>query len=235
MKIQPYGDSALLVTFEKKIDPEISRQVIGLQRALKDHAGITYSIPAYQSLTLGFNSTYLNYNGLEKLIQETFEKLNFETTEVGRKITIPVCYQGDFAPDLSEVANITGLSTQQVIALHTSKEYHVYMLGFLAGFAYMGTLAEALKSPRKETPRLKIHEGAVGLAGLQTGIYPAEAPGGWQIIGTTPLKMFDPKKEKPNFIEAGDTIKFRSISEDEYKIIKLKIDTDIFQPEITNG
>ncbi|WP_422356320.1 5-oxoprolinase subunit PxpB [Roseivirga pacifica] len=235
MKLQPYGDSALLVSFEKRIDPAISQQVIALHKALKDHAGITFSIPAYQSLTLGFNSTYLNYNGLEKLVKATFDQLDETTTNSGRKVTIPVCYDGAYAPDMSEVSSLTGCSKQEIIQLHTSHEYHVYMLGFVAGFAYMGTLPEALKSPRKETPRLKVHQGAVGLAGLQTGIYPAEAPGGWQIIGTTPMKMFDPEKEKPNFLEAGDKVNFRAISEDEYKIIQLKIETEIFEPEISNG
>ena len=140
-----------------------------------------------------------------------------------------------FAPDLDDVARFSNLSRAEIIKLHTAKTYRVFMLGFIAGFAYMGTLPDQLNSTRKASPRLKVPAGSVGLAGLQTGIYPTEAPGGWQIIGRTPLDIFDPQRDQPTLLLPGDQVSFRPIVQDEFQIIRLKIETGIFEMEVADA
>ena len=143
----------------------------------------------------------------EEIIQETTQQ---------RKISIPVCYSRAFAPDIEFIASEKNISIEKIIQLHTSKSYTVYMIGFLPGFSYMGEVAEAIAIPRKIQP-VSVAAGSVGIAGKQTGIYPLESPGGWQIIGRTPLKIFDKGKSDPVLLQPGDEIQFYSISEDEFK------------------
>jgi inhibitor of KinA len=132
-------------------------------------------------------------------------------------ITIPVCYEKEFALDIEEIATVKNISINELIEIYTSKIYHVYMMGFLPGFAYMGEVDEKLEMPRKQQPRQTVEAGSVGIAGRQTGIYPLASPGGWQIIGRTPLKLFDAEKKEPTLLKAGDKAKFISISKDEFE------------------
>ncbi|OEK01554.1 hypothetical protein BFP97_08475 [Roseivirga sp. 4D4] len=232
MKIQPFGESAILVSFEKVISEEVNQKVISLYNALGDEKGITYLIPAYNSLTIGFEPESWTFDSISKLIKELNQRRPKEEAEKAPKVySIPVCYEQPYDLDSDEVCTQTGLSKEELIQVHTDQVFRVYMLGFVAGFAYMGSLPKHLACERKATPRLSVPKGSVGLAGLQTGIYPTEAPGGWQIIGQTPLNMFDPNREQTSLLKPGDYVKFRSIGLEEFKIIQLKIETAIFQME----
>ncbi len=235
MKIQPFGESAVLVSFEKVISEEVNQKVISLYNALGDQKGIVYLIPAYNSLTIGFEPEDWSFDSVSKFIWKLNEALPKEETEKASKIySIPVCYEQPFDMDSNEVCAQTGLNKEELVQVHTDQVFRVYMLGFVAGFAYMGSLPKHLACYRKATPRLSVPKGSVGLAGLQTGIYPTEAPGGWQIIGRTPLNMFDPNREQTSLLKPGDYVKFRSIGLEEFKIIQLKIETAIFEMEETH-
>ena len=216
MTVKPFGDSALLINFEQKIDAVIHQKVIALQQAIERAKiqGILYYIPAYCSLTIGYDPRQLNYNQLRNKISQLPPISNKILPSNNRKIfNIPVCYDAAYALDMEEVMQQTGLSKSEIIHLHTSITFRVYMLGFLPGFVYMGKLPPALFCQRKTTPRLKVPPQAIGIAGFQTGIYPATAPGGWQIIGQTPIKTVDETKEQPFLFQAGDRVRFHEISE----------------------
>lgn len=207
MTIQPFGDRALLINWEQRIDPELNATVQAWQQAIEQAAikGVAYSIPAYCSLTVVFNPLQIAFRTLAEQIQ-AIEIPGQSTGHTGRTLEIPVNYNG---ADLPEVAQRTGLSEAEVIELHSNCPYRVYLIGFLPGFPYLGPLPEALHCPRKQTPRQSVPAGAVGLAGAQTGIYPFEAPGGWQIIGQTPLKVFDAEAQDPFLLCPGDTVIFK--------------------------
>lgn len=221
-KIQLLGDCALVVNFEQKIAPEIHRQVIGFIQQIEQASlsGIAYWIPAYCSVTIGFEPNILPVETLRTRIHTWLEEETQATQSFSsRHVTIPVCYEDQHAPDMAEVMQLKGVSRSEIIHLHTSSAFTVYMLGFIPGFAYMGILPEALHCPRKATPRLRVPIGSVGLAGFQTGIYPAEAPGGWQLIGQTPLAVFDPYRPAPCLFTSGDQVSFSAISTEEFRQI----------------
>lgn len=226
--ILPLGDRALLVQFEQAIGPEINDQVIQVKNSLEQLSipGIEYFIPAYCSLTIGFDPTQVSMEGLVSSLQTlqlSSQAQDSAGSDVAVSVHIPVCYQENFAPDMEAIIDLTGLSKQNIISLHSTTLFRVYMLGFIPGFAYMGTLPPALHCPRRQSPRLQVPTGSVGLAGAQTGIYPAEAPGGWQLIGRTPIPAFDPQRESPFLLQAGNVVHFYPISKDEYE----KIDSQI--------
>lgn len=229
MKIKPYGDQALLVEFEQQMELAISQKVIALNELLENNKNIKYLIPAYHTLTIGLKES-ANLTEVYSAIQA----IDFDVAKPSNKqevTIIPTCYEAPFSPDIEEVKTLTGLSKEEIIHLHTTKTYHVFMLGFLAGFAYMGQTDHKLYVSRKNQPRLKVSKGAVGLAGNQTGIYPTEAPGGWQIIGTTPMHLFDPNSTPPALLKPGAKVRFRAISADEFKLIEIKISTGIYRTE----
>mgnify|MGYP000109043741 CR=1 FL=1 len=232
MRIDPFGDSALLITFDREISELVNQEVISLYKRLQRIDGFQYLIPAYNSLTIGLDLKQWNFERASAAVRSEYERVP-KTPKVSAKetYTIPVCYESPLEMDLDDVSRQTGLSKNEIIDLHTNQTYRVYMLGFVAGFAYMGSLPESLNCKRKETPRLKVPKGSVGLAGLQTGIYPTEAPGGWQIIGQTPLEMFDLHRSDTSLLKPGDCVKFRAISFEEFRIIRLKIETGIFEME----
>ncbi|PIQ49249.1 MAG: allophanate hydrolase [Cytophagales bacterium CG12_big_fil_rev_8_21_14_0_65_40_12] len=221
MKILAFGDSALLVNFEQKIDDAINQEVLDLAAALKAVPEVTYLIPAYCSLTVGFDASLNNFTEMCDLIENSAKSKSSSTKTNVSVIEIPVCYDAEFALDLEEVMEQTGLSSTEIIELHTTTIFKVYMLGFVAGFAYMGSLPEALKVARKKQPRKLVNEGAVGLAGIQTGIYPTDAPGGWQIIGQCPIKMFDPTRNQPSLLQPGDQVQFKAIDRKEFETLRL--------------
>lgn len=232
MRIDPFGDSALLITFDREISELVNQEVISLYKKLQRIDGFQYLIPAYNSLTVGLDLKQWNFDRAATAIRSEYERVSkLQVAQKHETYTIPICYESPFDIDMEEVCGHTGLSKNEIIDLHTSQTYRVYMLGFVAGFAYMGSLPEALKCTRKETPRLKVPKGSVGLAGLQTGIYPTEAPGGWQIIGQTPLEMFDFHRQETSLLKPGDYVKFRAIGSEEFRIIRLKIETGIFEME----
>jgi KipI family sensor histidine kinase inhibitor len=217
LHFKPYGDRALLIEWEQRIDPAINSAVIRLSRLIEAAKieGVQFCIPAYCSLTVGFQPQLTDYAQLCRQIQSLSGPDAAAPTMqyAPRKVTIPVCYESRYAPDLPWVSQQLGLDPEYIIHLHTHTVFRVYMLGFMPGFPYLGTLPKVLDTPRKTAPRLNVPAGSVGLAGLQTGIYPIASPGGWQIIGRTPLKIFDPEREEPFLLNAGDEVRFEAVGE----------------------
>ena len=218
MEIIPYGSHALLINFEKKIDSTIHSLVMSYFHLLEKFPEVSYQIPAYCSITVGYDPAAINYHQLKEKIENT--KVDMNRSKAGSKvIEIPVCYAHDFAPDLEEVSKRLKLNPEEIIRMHTAEIYDVYMMGFLPGFPYLGKLPKALECARKSTPRKQVKAGSVGLAGSQTGIYPSVAPGGWQLIGQTPIHLFNPSKNNSFLIKVGNRIKFKSIDADEFEKI----------------
>ena len=225
--IFPLGDSALTIDFGNTIDLEINKYVLGLFHHFKgkNNAGIIDIIPSYSSLTFYYNVGAIRQTAIGKTAFEIMKqaigqelyKVPETETKQQRKIQIPVCYSSSFAPDLAFIASEKNIATENIIQIHTSRLYTVHMIGFLPGFPYMGEVDDAIAIPRKKQPRAKVPQGSVGIAGKQTGIYPLESPGGWQIIGRTPLKLFDKEKSDAVLLEPGDNVQFYPITEDEFE------------------
>lgn len=221
------GDCALDIRFLAKPCELLSRHIIGLRQFIlkQGHLNFIDLIPAYQCLTITFDPL-LNLD--ESLSQEleTLTKEFIKTPLLPERepctIRIPVCYENSFAPDILSVSEYTGLSPKKIIELHSTTSYLVHMLGFSPGFLYLGGLDPKLHCPRKETPRLHIPAGAVGIGGSQTGVYPQATPGGWQIIGQSPIEIFQPYSSSPFIAEPLDTIKFYSISESEFNDMEMR-------------
>ncbi|MFC2127605.1 5-oxoprolinase subunit PxpB [Bacteroidota bacterium] len=221
LKCELYGDSALLLTFSEDLSEEINTIIVNYTKKLKEKAivGVISIIPAFTTITVGYDFLLISYEELQEILLSI--PLDKKKLGASRLIEIPVCYANEFGLDFKEVISYTGLSKEKIIALHTEPEYLVYMLGFTPGFFYLGGLNKKLFCSRKTIPRLKIEEGAVGIGGKQTGVYSIASPGGWQIIGKTPIKIFDKSNfENPFKVMQGDRIKFKEISLKEYKIIK---------------
>ncbi len=227
----PLGDSAITVDFGNCIDETINKEVIRRFNQLQQDplAGMIEAVPAYSSLTIHYdvmalkNKLTAGSTVFEWVQQQLLEKLqqSIEHKELKeRLVEIPVCYEKEFALDINQLAAIKNISVEEVIQIHTARSYKVYMLGFLPGFSYMGEVDEKIVVPRKPQP-VNIVAGSVGIAGKQTGIYPMASPGGWQIIGRTPLKLFDVEKEEPTLLRAGDVVQFYSISKKEFEEIKI--------------
>ncbi|NJE53819.1 5-oxoprolinase subunit PxpB [Thermococcus sp. 21S9] len=216
MNFKPLGDSALLVSFGEVIDEETNDRVHALARAIEkaDFEWLVEVVPAYSSLAVIYEPELIDFEGVKRAIQG----LEFSAEKFkGRLVEIPVLYGGKYGPDLEFVAQYNGLTPEEVIEIHSKPVYRVYFLGFLPGFAYLGGMDERIATPRLEKPRLKVPAGSVGIAGKQTGIYPLESPGGWRLIGRTPLRLFDPSKEPPTLLQPGDRVKFVPIDEGEFE------------------
>lgn len=229
-KIFALTDTALTIDFGNRISNEINDIVISLFKKLQRHPieGLTEVVPAYSSLTIYYDMVSLRKKvPAEKTVFEWMknEALKFlqqekEICQVEKKmVKIPVCYEKEFAPELEWASSQLKISTEELIHIHTSKTYRVYMLGFLPGFAYMGEVDEKIVLPRKPQP-VQVAAGSVGIAGKQTGVYPLNSPGGWQIIGRTAVKMFSKNEKEITAVKAGDSVQFYSISKDEFEDIK---------------
>ncbi|QQK78911.1 5-oxoprolinase subunit PxpB [Salicibibacter cibi] len=224
------SETAINIVFGTEIDPEIHKRTKKLMDLLEEAPFEWYleCVPSYTGLTVFYDpikvlrimgkrdtpSAYV----MEKL-REKVREIGETTGEEGERavVTIPVCYEEAFGLDLSHVATENGLSEEEVIRIHTSGEYLVYMIGFAPGFSFLGGMSQKIATPRRSEPRTKIPAGAVGIAGIQTGVYPLETPGGWQLIGQTPLKMFDPNREQPSLLKSGDTVYFKAITRTEFE------------------
>lgn len=218
-KILDNGDSSMTVYFDLPISKALTTKIIQLCAAIKNtfDKEILEVIPAYQSLTIIYESLIISRKDIRyKLINIVNSPLPKITTQ-SKLINIPVCYDGEYGPDLKYLANYNKLSKQQVIQRHTEPTYLVHMLGFLPGFLYLGGLDKSLFCPRKSTPAIKIPKGSVGIGGEQTGIYPCSSPGGWQLIGRTPLSIFAPNAKNPFIASPLDEIKFYSIKQSEFQ------------------
>jgi inhibitor of KinA len=216
--IRHMGDRGLLIELGCGIDPVVNRRVKRLHRIIARERlhGVVESVPAYASLLVVFDPLQASPETLKRQIIGLcdFDDTD-EPVEDRAVVEIPVVYGGEAGPDLDAVAAHHGLSVEDVIGLHTGTTYRVYMIGFTPGFPYMGELPEALDTPRRDTPRTRIPKGSVAIAQRQTGIYPAISPGGWQIIGRTPLALFDPHKETPSFLTMGDAVRFTPVTPEE--------------------
>ncbi|MFF5994763.1 5-oxoprolinase subunit PxpB [Lysinibacillus sp. KU-BSD001] len=229
VQIRPLSDSALVIQVGEGINEATHNKVKNILNLLERNPfeGFIEAVPAYNSVTVYYNPTDVYFSHLEKGVKMPYEivKTNIlslmnqshvmETTKE-RVVKIPVVYGGEMGPDLEFVANYHGLTPEEVIKIHSSVQYLVYMIGFAPGFPFMGGMDKQIATPRKETPRLAIAPGSVGIAGNQTGIYPLETPGGWQIIGRTPSRLFLPEQSPPTLLQPGDRIQFVPISMAQY-------------------
>lgn len=225
--IFPLGDAALTIDFGNTIDEIINRKVLGLFHSLKENPpkGIIECVPAYSSLTVYYDvwivrKQYRQYSTAfdavsDQLAMKLAEPLGDQQLQ-SQHHRIPVCYDPVFALDMEELIAAKNISADDIVRIHSAKTYTVYMLGFLPGFTYMGKVDDAIAMPRKINPRPGVEAGSVGIAGNQTGIYPLVSPGGWQLIGRTPLKLFTPDKDDFTLLKPGDTVQFYSISKDEF-------------------
>lgn len=225
------GDCAVCVEFGNEISPEINRKIRAFKIAVEKEniEGIVETVPTYRSLLVVYDPAVIRFKELTdkfEAIMGTMDSIPIPPPSV---IEIPVLYGGDMGPDLENVAAHNHKTPEEVIRIHTSGEYLIYMLGFIAGFPYLGGMSREIATPRLTSPRVKIEGGSVGIAGEQTGVYPVASPGGWQLIGRTPLKLYDADREKPVLLEAGQYIKFRSVTEEEYREIERQVNENTYQ------
>jgi inhibitor of KinA len=225
--IFPLGDTAVTIDFGNSIDEAINQDVLSLFHSLKKNfiPGIIELVPAYSSLTVYYDMLVVRknnpqYKSAYDALKETIEAKLLEPPVhpdiSSQSVKIPVCYDQEFAPDTEELTTAKNISVDDLIRIHTSKTYSVYMLGFLPGFTYMGKVDDEIAIPRKVNPRYRVEAGSVGIAGHQTGIYPLPSPGGWQIIGRTPVSLFNAGTQELTLLKPGDKVQFYSISKDEF-------------------
>lgn len=223
VRFLPCGDQAVTVEWGSTIDEHINRQVHAFARKVEalSHPAITEVVPTYRSATVHYRPEVLSYEELKHLLAPLAQGSAEEAEELP-VVEIPVCYGGEYGPDLLEVAQHCSLTPEEVIARHTAPTYRIYMLGFTPGFPYLGGMDPSIAAPRRKEPRIHIPAGSVGIAGEQTGVYPIVSPGGWQLIGRTPLRLFDPQKEQPILLSAGAGIRFVSIDEEAFRKMEEK-------------
>ena len=228
MKIEfhPLGDTGIQVLFGSDISEKTNQQIRLFADYLRKHdlEGITEWVPAYTTLSIFYSPDKIVYKDLCKKLEELKEQLQSgEDLANSAVYEIPVLYGGEVGPDLSEVASYNKLTDEEVIATHSEQAYLIYMMGFVPGFPYLGGMPKKIATPRRENPRAKIEAGSVGIAGEQTGVYPLETPGGWQIIGKTPVKLYDPDREEPVLLSAGAYIRFVPVGQKEFEEIEKAI------------
>ena len=208
--IVPLGDSALLVQFGDEIEITINRRVHALAALLDTSRfeGLIETVPAYATLLVHYDPLILSFVQVRNYLREKITQMEDNESRKAKRVNVPVRYGGEYGIDLESVATRCHLSIEDVIRIHSQKIYTVFMMGFTPGFPYLGKLEDAIGVPRLETPRKHVPAGTVAIAGSQTGIYPIDSPGGWQLIGWTPLQLFDPEAESPFFFSPGDEVKF---------------------------
>ena len=219
------GDSALNVEFKQEISPEISGLVHSCARMLEEHPieGVIECIPTICSLMVCYNPQVISYDALCACLQTRLKNITGTAQETRRIVEIPVCYGGEFGPDIAFVAEHAQLSVPDVIRIHAGVDYLIDMLGFMPGFAYLGGLDKRLHTPRLQSPRTCIEAGSVGIGGAQTGIYPLPSPGGWRLIGKSPVCLYDPFRDHPILYAAGDYLRFIPISEEDFHCIQAQV------------
>ena len=232
--IFPMGESAILIEFGKEINKDIHKTVRMFGKYLDKHPfkGMIEYVPAFSTVTIFYDIMKVRVREVNKggrkssyeivslLINDMLANFNVcineNIDEKVRIVKIPVCYGGKFGPDLHYVAEYNKISVDRVIELHSNNDYIVYMIGFAPGFPYLGGMSKEIAAPRCKSPRKSVSKGSVGIAGMQTGVYPISTPGGWRIIGNTPKVLFSPSKCPPSILRSGDVVRFYPISPDEY-------------------
>ena len=237
----PAGDRAILVQLGTEISEEINDRVMALNRTIlasRDPA-IVETVPAYATVLVHYRPEARSYSEMKAFLSDLAEKVPERVSAdengsgaVRRTLVVPVCYGLHFGPDLWTMQDALGLSREEIIRIHSGRDYRIYMMGFLPGFVYLGGMDERIAYPRLKKPRLQIDAGAVGIAGGQTGIYPSASPGGWRIIGRTPMRLFDPSRDPATPVGAGDFIRFRPVSVDEWYEIRRQVLKGEYEPEV---
>jgi len=226
-RIDPVGDRCLMIEFGQRVDPQINQTVHAMADYLLEHPlpGVTDVVPAFTTVAVhyrpeliaaGDSTDTIPYRRLERAIEAILTRGVASTGRAARTVEIPVCYGGEFGPDLDEVATACGLTPGQVVELHGASDHMVYMLGFAPGFPYMGGLDPRLAMPRRSTPRVKIPAGTVAIAREQSAVYTLETPGGWNLIGRTPIELFTPHASSPTLLRPGDHVRFVPISQEQF-------------------
>lgn len=234
MKCMPAGDRAMVVEFGNAIDTGINNRVHALAAKIKKAQlpGVVETVPTFRSLMIYYDPWETSFASLKKTLEEFG---TIEEEEQGRKkriLKIPCCYGARFGQDLADMEKYTGLDRDEIIAIHSSVDYKIYMMGFLPGFVYLGGLDKRIEMPRLQTPRVKIQPGAVGIGGNQTGVYPLASPGGWRLMGGTPVDFYAPEREEPILCKAGEYIRFVPITIDDYYDIRRMIVKGTYQIEV---
>ena len=236
-KVLPVGDAAVLVEFGESIDPDVNDRVYAFAASVTaaDIDGVEELVPTYRSLLVQYDLHKVNYEDMAARLEELTHAAGGPTDTASRGnviVHIPMAYGDEYGPDLEDVANHNGLSSQEVIDIHSGTGYRVFMLGFAPGFPYLGGMDERIACPRLQTPRVRVPAGSVGIAESQTGVYPNDSPGGWRIIGRTPVRLFDPSAEPPAAILPGCKVVFDPVSESEYQSIAGEVESGNYKIEI---
>jgi inhibitor of KinA len=228
------GDRALIVEFGDRIDRGLSNDVLRLNATIRSKAlsGVVETVPTFRSLMIHFDPLVTTRGDLEHAIRGLLDHDLGQRSEA-TLWRIPVCYEGELAPDLTEVAQLAGLTPGEVVAMHSGTRYHVYMLGFLPGFPYMGDLPVELALPRRADPRLRVPAGSISIATSLTAIYPYESPGGWHLIGATPIRLFDIERPRPALLVPGDAVLFEPIDRACYESIRQAVEKRSY--EVVSG
>lgn len=236
-RFMPVGDQALLMELGDDIEEGCNACIKGMIELIEEVGikGIIETIPSYRSILIYYDPFVTDFNETVDRLKKIYGRLDIKSVEKGDTVIIPVLYGGEVGPDLQFVARYTGLTEEEVIDIHTSMDYLIYMLGFAPGFPYLGGIDERIQVPRLETPREWIPAGSVGIAGRQTGIYTVDSPGGWRVIGLTPVKLYDPHRDIPVILRIGDYIRFRPITVEEFDEIKKGVESGTYYPEVLRG
>jgi inhibitor of KinA len=228
VSVYPSGDQAMTISFGSTLSVEANERVIQLYHHLTEQRKKFWIdiIPAYSSITIIYDLVSIRryhspaYEWIKKELMEVLEELQAAVNITRRTIQVPVCYDLRFGSDIKRICAAKKITKEELIALHTARSYRVFMIGFLPGFAYMGSVEDKIAMPRLAKPRTQVAAGSVGIAGNQTGIYPLDSPGGWNIIGRTPLQLFHPNQSSLTLLQPGDEVKFVSITMDEFKTLQ---------------
>lgn len=231
MKLLLSGDSSIIAEFGNEISVEINEKIRGFKTLLdeKKFEFINEYVPTYRSIKIDYNPNLITHSEMQKLLNTIEKELKLVKLPEAKVTIIPTCYDLRLGPDLETVARHNNLTEEEVVKIHTSPEYLIYMLGFTPGFPYLGGMNQRIETPRLSSPRARVELGSVGIADKQTGIYPITSPGGWQIIGRTPIKLYDPSRSVPIMINAGDYIKFDSITYEEFEHIQSEVKEESYK------
>lgn len=233
--ITPIGDSGIRISFGDEVSPKLHRQMIAIKKKLesKQFSWIIDIIPSFTTLSIVYRPVEITYKKACEILEEILQDKEEHGADDALVYHIPVCYESPYELDLEDVAQINHLSKQEVIELHTKQTYYIYFLGFLPGFAYLGGMDAQIATPRLEEPRLEVPAGSVGIAGEQTGIYPVKSPGGWRIIGRTPVRLYDRSRMPPALLLPGNYVRFYPISQAEFQAIERRVKAGTYEIKTT--